>query len=67
MAEVNFDTRIALEVDQLNTDEQQQNELLLRQESIQREFLGYFYDKTKSHLDLTQKPALISSGRKPHK
>ena len=67
MAETNFDTRIALEIDQLNTDEQQQNELLLRKEIAQREFLGYFYDKNKAALELAQKQSLPLPSGKFHK
>ncbi len=46
--EENFDTRMTMEIDNMNTEERRQNELLLRRDTLQKEFQGYYYDESKS-------------------
>ena len=37
-----------MEIDNMNTEERRQNELLVRRDSIQKEFQGYYFDENKS-------------------
>jgi len=47
-SEENFDVRMTMEIDNMNTEEKRQNDILIRRDSVQREFLGYHYDENKS-------------------
>ncbi len=40
---------MSLEVDNMNTEERRQHDLLLRRDNMQGEFQGYYYDDKKSN------------------